>query len=121
LAYYAINVLWEKPDTSKWVIKFDDVSNKLNKEYDNAVYLSYQLWIMWQNIKNSKFRPYDEVNRAEFATALSRLLYWTEDWENKYYEPHITKLYNEWFIKVIDPSLKEKRWYIMIVLMRCFH
>ena len=28
-----------------------------------------------QNIKSNKFRPYDEVTRAEFATALSRMLY----------------------------------------------
>lgn len=120
LSNYAINVLWKQPDLSKWMIKFKDVSNKLNKEYDNAVTLAYQLWIMWQNIKNNKFKPYDEVTRAEFATALSRLLYSTHDWKwkNKYYEPHITKLYNEWIINKTNPTIKEKRWYIMIMLMR---
>ncbi|MBR4634214.1 S-layer homology domain-containing protein [bacterium] len=30
-------------------------------------------------MKDNKFRPYDEVTRAEFATALSRLLYSTSD------------------------------------------
>ena len=120
LSNYAINVLWKNPDISKWTIKFDDVSNKLNKEYDNAVNLAYQLGIMWQNIKNNKFRPYDEVTRAEFATALSRLLYWTKDWkwQIKYYEPHISKLHNEWIINRTNPTIKEKRWYIMIMLMR---
>ncbi len=118
LSNYAINVLWKKPDVSKWVIKFDDVSSKLDKEYGNAVTLAYQLWIMWQNVKNNKFRPYDEVTRAEFATALSRLLYWTENWKNKYYEPHITKLYNEWIINKTNPLIKEKRGYLMIMLMR---
>ncbi len=118
LSKYAINVLWKEPDVSKWVIKFDDVSSKLDKEYGNAVTLAYQLWIMWQNVKNNKFRPYDEVTRAEFATALSRLLYWTENWKNKYYEPHITKLYNEWIINKTNPLIKEKRGYLMIMLMR---
>lgn len=118
LSKYAINVLWKKPDVSKWMKKFDDVSNKLDKEYGDAITLTYQLWIMWQNIKNNKFRPNNVVTRAEFATALSRLLYWTEDWKNKYYEPHITKLYDEWIINNINQNLIEKRWYVMIVLMR---
>ncbi len=118
LSNYAINVLWKEPNLSKWTVKFEDVSNKLDKEYNNAVTLAYQLWIMWQNIKNNKFRPYDEVTRAEFATALSRLLYWTIDWKEKYYEPHISKLYNEWTIKTTNPATKEKRWYVMIMLNR---
>jgi len=123
LSNYAINVLWKHPDISKWTIKFDDVSNKLNKEYDNAVNLAYQLGIMWQNIKSKRFRPYDEVTRAEFATALSRLLYWAKDWKwkVKYYEPHITKLYNEWIISKNNPNIKEKRWYVMVMLWRNFH
>ena len=122
LSYYAINVLWQEPDTSKWVVKFNDVTAKLDKEYDNWVTLAYQLGIMWQNMPNNKFRPNDEVTRAEFATALSRLLYNTDEWEykwtRKYYEPHIAKLYNEWIINKTDPKMKEKRWYVMIMLMR---
>lgn len=118
LSYYAINILWKRPDVSKWMIKFDDISNELNKKYDNAITLAYQLGIMWQNIKDNKFRPYDKVSRAEFATALSRLLYWIEDWEVRYYEPHLIKLYNKWIIKNKDPKLEEKRWYVMIILLR---
>jgi hypothetical protein len=48
---------------------------------------------------NNRFRPNDEVSRAEFATALSRLLYKTTDGEyrstREYYIPHMAKLYNE--------------------------
>ena len=97
-----------------------NVTNKLNKQYDNAVTLSYQLWIMWQNMKNNNFRPNDEVTRAEFATALSRMLYDTEDWKwnTKYYEPHMAKLYTEWIITNTNPKMKEKRWYVMLMLMR---
>ena len=90
----------------------------MNEQYDNAVTKAYQLWIMWQNMKNNKFRPNDEVTRAEFATALSRLLYNTQDWSWKYYETHMAKLYKEWVISKMDPKIKEKRWYVMIMLMR---
>ena len=120
LSQYAINVLGQTPDYSRWVVSFNDVSNKLNKEYDNAVTLAYQLWIMWINMKNNNFRPRDTVTRAEFATALSRMLYWIEDgkWKTKYYEPHIAKLYNEWIINNTNAKMTEKRWYVMTMLMR---
>ena len=122
LSYYAINVFWQTPDAEKWVIKFNDVTDKMDKQYDNWVTLAYQLWIMWQNMKNNNFRPNDEVTRAEFVTALSRLVYKTDEWKYKwtwkYYEPHMAVLYNEWIINNTDPKMKEKRWYVMIMLMR---
>jgi hypothetical protein len=48
------------------------------------------------------------------------MLYKIKDgtWKMKYYEPHIAKLYNEWIINKADPKMKEKRWYVMIMLMR---
>lgn len=117
LSYYAINVLWNIPDTSK-IPNFNDITKSLDSQYNNWVTLAYQLGIMW--VWTNKFRPYDIVTRAEFATALSRLLYKTEDWKwnIKYYEPHISKLYSEWIISNMDPKLQEKRWYIMLMLMR---
>ena len=122
LSNFAINVMWKEPDYSKWTVKFRDVSNKMDREYDGAVTNSYVLGIMWQNMKNNEFRPNDEVSRAEFVTALSRMLYETDDWQykstRKYYQPHMAKLYNEWIISKTDPDMKEKRWYVMIMLMR---
>ena len=122
LSNFAINVLWEEPDPEKWIVKFNDVTNKMDKQYDNAVTKAYQLGIMWQNMKNNEFRPNDEVTRAEFASALSRLLYKTNEWKYKstwnYYIPHIAKLYQEWIINKTDPKMKEKRWYVMLMLMR---
>ena len=120
LSNYAINVLWMEPDLSRWTPVYTDVTNKLNNQYDNAVTLAYQLGIMWINMKNNKFNPNGLVTRAEFATALSRMLYNTEDWKwsIKYYEPHMTKLYNEWIITNQNASMKEKRWYVMTMLMR---
>jgi len=122
LSQYAINVLWKEPDLSKWTVKFNDVSNKMDENYDNAVTLSYQLWIMWQNMPNNNFRPNDEVTRAEFVSAFSRMLYNTSDGEyrstSKYYIHHMEKLETEWIVTNTDPKMKEQRWYVMIMLMR---
>jgi hypothetical protein len=41
---------------------------------------------------NNKFRPFDAVSRAEFATALSRLKYNTDDGKDVYYSTHINLL-----------------------------
>ena len=77
---------------------------------------------MWQNMPWNNFRPNDEVTRAEFATALSRMLYQTSDWiyksTDKYYTNHMSKLVKEWIITKDDPKMKELRWYVMIMLMR---
>ena len=47
----------------------------------------------------NNFRPDDEVTRAEFATALSRMLYNTSDGEYrstpKYYTHHMEKMEGE--------------------------
>jgi len=117
LSQYAINVLWIKPDETR-VNKFNDVSDDLNADYNNSVTLAYQLWIMWINMPKNRFRPYDEVTRAEFWTALSRMLYKIADWINEYYSPHLLKLKQEKIITNDDHNIKELRWYIMIMLMR---
>ena len=115
LSKYAIEILWKTPDT-KQIIQFEDVDEELDKSYDNWVTLAYQLWIMWKWI--TRFRPNDIVTRAEFATALSRLLYGIKDSGNPYYTSHINKLYEEWIISNKDPDLEELRWYVMLMLMR---
>ena len=71
---------------------------------------------MWIGIE--KFRPFDLVTRAEFGTALSRMLYGLADWEWAYYETHLAKLMEEKIITVDTPDLQELRWYVMIMLMR---
>ena len=121
LSQYAINILWMKPDVSR-VNRFNDISDELDWEYGGWVTLAYQLWIMWINMPNNKFRPFDLVPRAEFITALSRLLYhtieWEHEWTSEYYVPHINKLKDEKIITNIDPWMLEVRWYVMIMLMR---
>jgi hypothetical protein len=107
-------VLGKKP-ANTIVPNFPDVSSQLNEDYGWAVTLAYQLWIMWLNI--DKFRPYDEVTRKEFWTALSRMLFGLND-GNPYYATHLAKLKSEWIISNDNPDLKELRWYVMLMLMR---
>ena len=114
LSQYAINILWKTPDKSK-IANFSDVPSSLDVSYNHWVTLAYQLWIMW--VWTNKFRPNDIVTRAEFWTALSRMLYWIPD-GNPYYVPHLNKLKSEWIISNTNPNLHEKRWYVMLMLMR---
>ena len=116
LSNYAINILWKKK-VNEGIPIFSDVSQGLNDSYWWAVTLAFQLWIMWQNMPDNRFRPNDLVTRAEFATALSRMLYSTVDWA-PYYSTHLQKLYSMWVINNTNPNLMEKRWYVMIMLMR---
>jgi len=116
LSYYAINVLWQKPDEIR-NNKFNDITDKLDAQYDSGITLAYQLWIMWINMPNNNFRPNDEVTRAEFATALSRMLYSTPDGK-PYYATHLQKLKAEWILKNDDYKMKELRGYVMIMLKR---
>jgi len=117
LSQYAIKVLWITPDSTK-SNKFADVSSDLDSQYNDWVTLAYQLWIMWINMPNNKFRPFDTVTRAEFATALSRLKYHTDDGKDVYYSTHIKLLHQLWIITNTDPAMKELRWYVMLMLMR---
>ena len=121
LSQYAINILWQRPENLV-VPKFNDVTEKMNSDYDGWVTIAYQLWIMWQDMPWDNFRPNDEVTRAEFGTALSRMLYNTSDgeykWTWKYYIHHMEKLMKEWIITKDDPNMKELRGYVMIMLMR---
>ena len=70
---------------------------------------------MWINIE--EFRPFDMVTRAEFGTALSRMLFGIED-GNPHYMTHLAKLKKEWIMTNIDPEMIEVRGYVMIMLMR---
>ncbi len=117
LSQYAINVLGKTPDTSVVVPTFPDVDAKLDADYNNWVTLAYQLWIMWINV--NKYRPFDLVTRAEFGTALSRMLFGLEDGEwNEWYSTHLAKLMEEQIITNNNPNLQELRGYVMIMLMR---
>lgn len=119
LSYYAINVLGKTPDTGKYSeCQFNDLTPDLTNQYDNWWELSCQLWIMGIWIKD--FRPFDTVTRAEFWTALSRVLWWDKyEWGSTYYENHLKTLKSEWIMNNISsPMNNEIRWRVMLMLMR---
>ena len=121
LSQYAINVLGKKP-ANVVVPNFKDITSELDEEYNFWVTLAYQLGIMWINMPNNKFRPDDLVPRAEFATALSRMLFSTPDWVYEstdiYYTNHLKKLVEEKIITNNNPDMQELRGYVMLMLMR---
>lgn len=117
LSQYAVNVLWMSPDPDNLRnCNFSDVTKNMDVAYDNWVTLACQLWIMWVWITN--FRPNETVTRAQFGTALSRMLYGLADGKDHYYSTHLAKLKKEWIISNDNPTLKEVRWYVMLMLMR---
>lgn len=115
LSKYAIKILKKTPDISA-KCSFSDVPEALDLSYDHWVKLACQLRIMWMGI--DAFRPYETTTRAEFATALGRLVYQIQDWKDFYYTPHLETLKKLWIIKNPNPNLKELRWYVMLMLMR---
>lgn len=120
LSQYAINALWIDNFDEDRNCTFKDVSTSLDRQYDNWVTKACQLWIMWVNMPDNKFYPNWYVSRGEFATALSRLLFETPDWTDKYYSTHINKLGKEWILTNTDPNLREKRWFVMLMLKRAW-
>ena len=114
ISNFAKNALWLKPDSSI-SCSFPDVPEDLDQKFWNWITEACQLWIMWIGIEN--FKPYDTVYRAEFWTILSRLIFWLEDWF-PYYQPHLHKLYETSIMKNIEPYKIEKRWNVLLMLMR---
>jgi hypothetical protein len=76
---------------------------------------------MGQNMPRNEFRPYDTISRAEFGTALSRLL-WGPKYEggDPYYANHLNALKAEGIMTQIAnaESTKEIRGWVMLMLMR---
>ena len=123
MVVFMSKVLGKKPVINK-TVKYRDVSVKTRwQEFYDYIQLAYQYQIMWINAKWKPiryFNPSWKVTRAEFATVLSRVLYWSkynQSW-SKYYEKHIKALENDGILTNIDPSIQELRWWIMLMLFR---
>lgn len=97
--------------------KFTDTSS-VKWDLAIAIIEACQYWIMWQWI--TEFRPYDKITKAEVATAISRILYWTQyDWWTPFYINHTYALENAGVL--LDSSninSNELRWNVMAMLMR---
>jgi hypothetical protein len=125
ISNYAINVLWKIPDESV-ECNFVDMDYE-DTEMQQYAIMSCQLWLMWLKsdwTPSNKFYPGGIVTRSQFGTALSRLLYWDSHnasvGENRY-EQHLTALKNNAIMtQISNPNMTEKRWYVMLMLMRAW-
>ena len=117
LSVYATEVLGNTPDTSA-ACTFTDIDSVKGDLHDFIIE-SCQLGIMGQGI--TAFRPYDNISRAEFGTALSRVL-WGDKYEGgtPYYANHLNALKSAAIMNQIAnaESTKEIRGYVMLMLMR---
>lgn len=119
---FAVNVLNRNPDINR-VCSFSDMKDQ-SQEMQQYAILACQLGLMgleYDGTPAKKFMPTDKVNRAQFGTAFSRLIY-----GNKYngnaeywYMPHLYALKKDGIMNYIaDPWMYELRSFIMIVMMR---
>ena len=117
LSVYAMEVLGMTPDTSK-ACNFGDIDSVKGDLHDYII-KSCQLGLMGQGI--TAFRPYDTLSRAEFGTALSRVL-WGDKYEGgtPYYANHLNALKAAGIMNQIAnaESTKEVRGYVMLMLQR---
>lgn len=115
LVNYAVKVLGLQPNT--WLnCAFNDITDQ-SAEMKWYIKLACQLGMMGQGI--SDFNPNGEVTRAEFGTALSRALYGnTYNNGTPYYTSHLNALKANGIITNTDPTLKEVRGRVMLMLMR---
>ena len=117
LSVYATEVLGMTPDTTA-ACAFSDIDSVKGDLHDYIIE-SCELGIMGQGI--TAFRPYDTISRAEFGTALSRVL-WGNQYEGgtPYYAKHLDALKAAGIMTQIAnaESTKEVRGYVMLMLMR---
>ena len=119
LSVYSTEVLGNTPDTSA-ACTFTDIDSVKGDLHDFIIE-SCQLGIMGQNMPNNAFRPYDTISRAEFGTALSRVLWGEENnGGTPYYAKHLDALKANGIMNQIAnaESTKEIRGYVMLMLMR---
>jgi hypothetical protein len=117
LSVYAEEVLGLTADEAK-ACTFTDIDSVKGDLHDFII-KSCKLGIMGQGI--TAFRPYDTLSRAEFGTALSRVL-WGDTYEGgtPYYAKHLDALKAAGIMNQIAnaESTKEVRGYVMLMLQR---
>ena len=122
MSEYAMNVLKKIPDSTKTCV-FVDMGSQSNEMQTYAT-LACQLWLMWYEsdgqTQSRMFNPNQFVDRAQFGTILSRLLWWDENAIGyPYYKHHLTALQDAGIMKNISaPLVPELRGYVMLMLMR---
>ena len=128
LSVYAIKVLWLTPDTKKkWCDTYNDISY-LSADTKFYIKLSCELDLMWQEpdgkTPKPKFDPNQYVDRAQFGTIFSRLIYGDKHNVNKgekvkRYEKHLKALNTDGIMtKIKDPFMKELKGRIILMFHR---
>lgn len=121
ISEYSTNVVWLEPNNNSACWRFTDIWNETS-EFKGYIKEACQLWLMWLNSDgsvSSKFNPNWTITRAHFWTVLSRLLWWDKyNWKDPYYVSHLAALKTRGIIKYSDPTIKELRWRVMLMMMR---
>ncbi len=121
MAVYAMNMLGRAPVLT-WTASYSDVGSELG-DLEGFIQLAYQLQIMGIEADGSPllaFNPNGLITRAEFATVLSRVLWWAKynqegaDFASK----HLTALKEAGILKDTTPNLQEMRGWVMLMLQR---
>jgi hypothetical protein len=112
---FAQNVLWRSipttyPDKCNWKDKESDRESPEIKEFAKK---ACALWLMWIYVE--EFMPNKILDRAEFWTTISRLLWWDKynviDTDHRsYYEDHLRLLKKNGILTQINDA--EDRWEI---------
>ncbi len=123
------NVLWRKvpsviPAKCNWWDAESEWKSPMTKVYAKK---ACALWVMW--IRMQDFMPNKLLDRAEFWTILSRLLWWDKydvvdaTATNFYYRRHLEALNREWIMKKIEnpKDKKELRKWAWLMMMRVKH
>ena len=126
LVKFTENVIWKKtptpiPTYCTWWDDESDWKSSITKMYAEK---ACALWIMW--IRTPEFMPNKILDRAEFGTILSRLLWWNQydvvdvSETRPYYIRHLAALQREWVVKQINNPFdqKELRKWAWLMLMR---
>jgi len=123
---FETKILDAVPNKTKDCSAFADSISWYNSEMKNYMVASCQLERMWIHTANHKpikdFMPRKFVSRAEFWTILSRILWWKKHEasknSSKYYVEHLNSLKNDNILNNIDPTLKERRSYAVLMVYR---
>ena len=126
LVKFTENVIWKKtpaviPEHCAW---WDDESEWRSHKVKMYAEKSCALWVMW--IRMQDFMPNKILDRAEFWTILSRLLWWAQydvvdaTATRPYYTRHLAALQREWVMtQISDPLIRrELRKWAWLMLMR---
>lgn len=123
LSKYAVTVLGKEPNMSR-TCTFSDMSSE-DEEMKNYAALACQLWLMGLAADGTtpltEFNPDGAVDKAQFATMLSRLLYGNTYNGNTTcrYCDHVAALQKAGIITITsDLTIPLRRAYALIMLMR---